>query len=266
MARRLAAIDLDGTLLNSKGEVSVANLRALDEWTLRGHELVLATARPLRDLVSFPELANLKCTAALSNGAHVIELPSKLELTRRSFEERHLVDAVARLKSLLPGISLALEFGTHKVREPDFVSFDPRPGQVSVDKLEAHFALGPIKVLVVGKTVSLDAVGIACTQAFDSTGVVTRSGDQFVEVSPTGVDKASALEWIRSALDIDRAAIVAIGDMLNDISMFEMSGLAVAVRNAHPEVLALADTVAPSNDEDGVAIALGQLLSSVEVQ
>ena len=57
---------------------------------------------------------------------------------------------------------------------------------------------------------------------------------------------------------------MAFGDGLNDLSMIEAAGIGVAMSNAHPDVLAAADVVAASNDEDGVAKVISELLHEVE--
>jgi len=56
--------------------------------------------------------------------------------------------------------------------------------------------------------------------------------------------------------------VVAFGDMPNDLPMLAWAGRSVAVANAHPEVLALADEVTASNDDDGVALVLERLIGS----
>jgi soluble P-type ATPase len=81
-----------------------------------------------------------------------------------------------------------------------------------------------------------------------------------LEVTRADVDKADALRrlCVRRGLGPDRVA--AIGDGRNDIGMLAFAGIAVAPANAHPEVLAAADLITASNDEDGVSLALVRLV------
>jgi hydroxymethylpyrimidine pyrophosphatase-like HAD family hydrolase len=91
---------------------------------------------------------------------------------------------------------------------------------------------------------------------------VTQAGLGFVEICPPGVDKATGLAVVAHTLGVDPAEVLVFGDMPNDVPMLRWAGWArVAVANAHPAVLALADEVTLSNDEDGVAVYLDRLLS-----
>jgi hydroxymethylpyrimidine pyrophosphatase-like HAD family hydrolase len=72
------------------------------------------------------------------------------------------------------------------------------------------------------------------------------------------VSKASALATLAEEHGIDAADAVAFGDMPNDLPMLAWAGLGIAVANAHPEVLAAADEVVASNDDDGVAETLAR--------
>lgn len=88
---------------------------------------------------------------------------------------------------------------------------------------------------------------------------VTLPGPWTVEVSAAGVSKAAALAELCDELGIAAADVLALGDYPNDLPMLAWAGRGVAVANAHPEVLAAADEVTASNDEDGVALVLETL-------
>jgi hypothetical protein len=87
------------------------------------------------------------------------------------------------------------------------------------------------------------------------------SGAGLVEIAAAGVTKGSALAELCAEPEIDRSEVIAFGDMVNDVSMLAWAGRGIAVANAHPELLAVADEVTASNDEDGVALVLEQLLA-----
>ena len=81
-----------------------------------------------------------------------------------------------------------------------------------------------------------------------------------LNVSRAGVNKGTAVAWLANYLQIPLSRVVTIGNQDNDICMFEVAGLSVAVGNAAPEVRAAADVVAPSNDEGGVAWVLREFV------
>jgi hydroxymethylpyrimidine pyrophosphatase-like HAD family hydrolase len=83
-----------------------------------------------------------------------------------------------------------------------------------------------------------------------------------VEVLGPGIDKAAGVAWVADALGIDASATIAFGDDRPDIPMLAWAGRGVAVADAHPDVLEIADDVCASVDEDGVAQVLEALLSS----
>jgi hydroxymethylpyrimidine pyrophosphatase-like HAD family hydrolase len=95
--------------------------------------------------------------------------------------------------------------------------------------------------------------GRACT--------VTTAGDAFVELMAPGVSKHAALVVLAAERGIEPREIVAFGDQRTDAGMLAWAGLGVAVANAHPEALAAADLVTATNDDDGVAIVLEEMLA-----
>jgi hypothetical protein len=91
---------------------------------------------------------------------------------------------------------------------------------------------------------------------------VTQAGLNVIEICPPEVDKGTGLATVAESVGVDPADVLVFGDMPNDLPMFAWAGWQrVAVANAHPTVLAAADEVTVSNDEDGVAVFLDALLS-----
>jgi Cof subfamily protein (haloacid dehalogenase superfamily) len=86
---------------------------------------------------------------------------------------------------------------------------------------------------------------------------IFKSRDILLEIMPKGVVKSFGLDKLTTILGIDQTAVMAMGDEENDLAMLEWAGLGIAMKNATPEVKALADVVAPvTNDEHGVAWAI----------
>ena len=86
---------------------------------------------------------------------------------------------------------------------------------------------------------------------------IFKSRDILLEIMPKGVIKSFGLEKLTGILGIDQSQVMAMGDEENDLAMLEWAGLGIAMKNATPEVKALADVVAPAtNDEHGVAWAI----------
>jgi hypothetical protein len=92
------------------------------------------------------------------------------------------------------------------------------------------------------------------------------SNSGMVEVSAPGVTKGSGLAWLADRLGVLAEQTIVFGDMPNDLPMFAWAGRAVAMGNAHPAVLAAADDVTASHDEDGVAAYLEFLFTSADAR
>lgn len=91
---------------------------------------------------------------------------------------------------------------------------------------------------------------------------LTHSGAPYLEMAASGVSKASALAQLCAVEGIGPAEVAAAGDAVNDVPMLLWVGTALAPSNALPEILELVDRVLPSNDEDGVARYLEELVSA----
>ena len=104
----------------------------------------------------------------------------------------------------------------------------------------------------------------AVTPALDSVVEVTHSNvhDSLLELSAPGVNKATTLAILAERWGIDRADVVAFGDMPNDVELLRWAGLSYAVGDAHPLALEAADKRAPSIADDGVAQVVERLLDA----
>jgi hypothetical protein len=85
----------------------------------------------------------------------------------------------------------------------------------------------------------------------------------FIEISPAGITKWSAIQQLAKQWGIEDSEICAVGDDVNDLQMIRAAGLGVAMGNAQPAVKEAADRIAPTHDEDGLAEVVGWLLRGI---
>jgi len=256
---RLAAIDLDGTLLRSDGTLSTRTRTTLSATRNRGVAIVIVSARGPRGVGEIVDAATLDGTAICSNGAIVLDLETR-ELRRvRTIETAVATRLVHALRERLPGISFAVEHERF-AREPAFAAWDwePPPETRVADAIEL-LDRPPTKLILRHAEHDVGVVEAAARELAGEAASVSVSGPWVVEVSPLGVNKAAALAELCEELGVAAAEVVAFGDHQNDLPMLAWAGHAVAVANAHPDVIEIADEVTASNDEDGVAIALEAL-------
>jgi hydroxymethylpyrimidine pyrophosphatase-like HAD family hydrolase len=259
---RLIATDLDGTLLRADGTGSKRTAEALRAVQSEGIRTVLVTARPPRWLDSLADLVGEGGVAICGNGAFVYDVPNRKVLSHRGIRPEAVAEIVADLRRELPGVTFAAERATGFALEDAYESQHPVP----VDAVR-----GPIPTAdggVVGKLLGrhpwmseaefLDRVA----EVVGERGIVAYSGaGGLAEISAPGVTKAAGLESWCAELGLRAADVWVFGDMPNDLPMIAWAGTSFAVANAHPDVLAAADHVCPSNDEDGVAQILERLVS-----
>jgi Cof subfamily protein (haloacid dehalogenase superfamily) len=253
---RLAAIDLDGTLLRSDGSLSGRTREALAATPL---EVVIVSARGPRGVGEVVDAAGLGGTAIASNGAAIVDLATRRVIRERSIESAVAAALVADIRERLPGVLFGIERDTF-AHEQGFAAWnwtpppDTRVGD-ALDLLEDP----PRKLIVLHAEQALDAVADAVREVVGDRAAVYISGEWVVEISAAGVNKATALAELCEERGIDADEVIAFGDHQNDVPMLAWAGRAVAVENAHPDAIAVADEIARSCDDDGVARVLERL-------
>ncbi|MEN3341709.1 MAG: hypothetical protein V7644_1113 [Actinomycetota bacterium] len=259
---RLAAIDLDGTLLRGDGTISGRTKAAVRGATDAGIEIVLVTARGPRTARELAAELGVSGEAICSNGALVVDLATGEIRRQRVLETDVAIRLVRALRERLPGVLFAVEREAF-AHEPGFAAWNwsPPPETRVGDALEL-LAEPATKLVVRHEGHELEAVAALARELAGDEATVSISGSWVVEVSAAGVNKAAALAELCDELGIAAADVVAFGDHLNDLPMLSWAGQAVAVANAHPELTEVADEVTASNDEDGVALVLERLVAS----
>ena len=266
---KILALDMDGTLLNSKKEIPQAHIEALHRAIEKGVKLVLCTGRPLVGVKPYYDklgLAQENEYVIVDNGCathqtsdwslvdwqelsgqdirYLYSLSENSPVQLTLFDEEHYFVVGEKASSYVMNdaslvfsspTEISLEeacSGQHRMFQAMFLG-----SQEQVDAFEADF-------------------GQEICQRF--SGV--RSQPVIYEAMPAGVTKAFALERLAKQLDVNPQEIMAIGDANNDIEMLEYAGLGVAMGNASDYVKNLADAVTDSCEENGVATAIEKFI------
>ncbi|HEX6149160.1 HAD family hydrolase [Nocardioides sp.] len=263
-APRLVATDLDGTLVRDDGSVSAttrAVLAALDE---REVPVVIVTARPIRWMDDLWPIVGRHGLAIVSNGAAVVEVREDAAHTVRDVRGIEveaglaLVDAI---REAAPEAAFAVECVSGLVRDPAYVETESFPAGSPVGDLGELWAEPALKLLVKHDAPDPDDFRRRVAEAVGEQAVATWTVDGLVEISATGVTKATALARVAEELGVAPEDAVAFGDMPNDLPMLTWAGTSYAMANGHPDVREAADHVAPANDDDGVAQVLAGLFN-----
>jgi Cof subfamily protein (haloacid dehalogenase superfamily) len=256
---RLAAIDLDGTLLRSDGTISERSRAAIRSVRDAGIVVVIVTARGPASVTGLARDAGIGGSAICSNGGLIVDLATGEILRQRLLETDVAIRIVQGLRRHLPGIVFAVEHEAF-AHEPGFSAWDwePPAGTRVADVLEL-LADPATKLILRHAGHEVEAIAAVARDLAGDGATVVQSGGEAVEVTAAGVNKAAGLAEVAAERGIDAADVIAFGDYPNDVPMLAWAGRGVAVANAHAEVLAIADEVTASNDDDGVAIVLEQL-------
>ncbi|MHB9861225.1 HAD family hydrolase [Streptomyces sp. YIM S03343] len=262
---RLLAIDVDGTLLNSRHKLSEATVNALAQARTEGVEVLLASSRGPRAM--FPILSSLGLTDPCSF------IGSQGALTGRYAADRALLIDAQHPIPVTTAREIVVAAGQHGVQVSWFAADDwyvsgfdhtvEREARIVGCAPEVRDLLaeenGPDKLMMIAPSDDVAPLqSIAARLSVDVRAQV--SNPTYLEVTRVDVDKAAAVVAYCDHRGITSAEVVAFGDGPNDLGLFAFAGTSVAPANARPEVLAAATLRTDSNDEDGIARAVTALL------
>ncbi len=262
---RLVAIDVDGTLLTSDHRVSDATAAAIRRVRDRDVDVVLTTSRPPAAL--WPILRRLGLVEpAVFIGSQGAVTGSFSSTGRLRIIDQHPIPLDLARAAVSAALSAGLAMNWFSGQEwlvshlDDAVRREARIVEwvPTVADLAAQ-PKGPDKLLAIAPS-SAPATLAALVAALPAGLRAQTSNPTYLEITRADVDKASTLRTYCDQRGIPREGVIAIGDGMNDLAMLAFAGTAVAPANARPEVLAEVDLITASNDDDGVARALDELI------
>lgn len=261
---RLIATDLDGTLLREDKSVSERTVRALAAAEAAGIEVFFVTGRPARWMDVVSAHVHGHGLAICANGAAVVDLHRGGRVVEvYPIERADAFTVVRALRAAAPGTSFAVERTTDFSHEAEYplVAVGASTPIAPAEKLIADGAAPVIKILASHPTLAPDAfLSLARTAAGEHGSFTRSSPSALLEIGGPGVSKARTLARCCARRGIAAEDVVAFGDMPNDIEMLTWAGTSYAMANAHPDVLAATDRRTDSNDEDGVAAVIEEIL------
>lgn len=271
---RLVATDLDGTLLRSDETISPRTRAALAAAVEAGAAHIVATGRSVSWTRHILDDLGYRGLAVCGQGAQLYHAGEDRLLTSVTLDRQLARRAVALLESELGPLGVAVNrdgldgdvlmddvFWAHAGAAWRSPSHDSARQPIHAPDRLGLWDEPLIKLYIHHPDHSDDGLaGMARTLLGDAAQVVV-AGRRLVEILPVGLTKATGLSLAARRLGADAAGTIAFGDMPNDIPMLRWAAYGVAMADAHPEVLAVADEVTTSNDADGIAEILEPLLA-----
>jgi Cof subfamily protein (haloacid dehalogenase superfamily) len=265
----VAAIDLDGTLLNSRHQVSDASRAAISAAREAGLQIILASSRApaamwpiLEDLgLLDPEVFVASQGAVIASYSTdgqlmpILDSPVPIDAARQILAAARSLDLTV---NWFAGDQwMASRLDDHVRREAGIVGFTPELSDL--DELSA----GPDKLMFMVAPEETDKLA-RLAALLPGTVNTQISNPTYLEVTRAEVDKASSVRILCEAQAIRPEQVVAFGDGPNDLGLFAYAGTSIATANARDSVLDAATFITSSNDDDGVACALRFILDHNE--
>lgn len=280
---KLVAIDLDGTLLNSCGEISNRNKEAIKKAIQKNVEIVLASGRPIASVKNFANEIGANDYIICGNGAITYDI-QKEQIIYNRFIEKSKVLQIVRIceensifytlytkdtiltKSLNYDILFFNQENASKTEDKKTkINIVPKIEEYIQNRKEEDYLKINIcdnDKVVFGSIIRklrnirgidvLDVGHMSRKTIKDGTNTIYMEY-YYTEITNTNVDKWHAIENLIEKLKINKEEVIAIGDNVNDSKMVQNAGLGAIMENAAPYIKENADYVTKDNDSDGVA-------------
>ncbi len=268
MQIRMVGLDLDGTLLNSRKELTAYTKRVITEAIERGVIVLAATGRPYigvpEELMTLPGMRY----ALTSNGARILDTKTGETLVEHLLSQENAKKALEIFQKYdtLQEVYYDGQGYAEKDKLAHIERYHKNPNMWEYVRTSRK-AVDDIRDVMRRENRSMDKVQ-ALFAKMDERAKAWEELKQFqelalvgslgynIEVNSRGVNKGRGLLELGKLLGIRREEIMSVGDGDNDIAMLEESGLGVAMGNADSEVKQAADYITDTNDEDGAAKAI----------
>lgn len=282
----LLALDLDGTLLNSRGEISNRNRQALKAARARGVRVALVTGRRFRDArplalelgLDVPVIAH---NGALTKHASTLEtvavMPLPLAAAHRALKIGRAAGADPLVSDDHEGLGVLVYDRLRSDNQPliQYIAWARRihgeDGQESVcqvESIEEYLDHPPVHLAFSGGCSQMDELETNLRMGLGETVKIfcttyRKKDFTLIDIVNPAASKGAGVAAAATELEITREEVMAIGDNLNDLEMLSYAGIGVIMENAEPrlhELDGLHKTTA--NDDDGVAVAIEKFILS----
>jgi Cof subfamily protein (haloacid dehalogenase superfamily) len=249
---KLAAVDLDGTLLGPDGEVSRTNLQAVNRLQEAGVQVVLASGRHFNNMRKYAAMLPGVQWLVSCQGGELSDSDRQVVLRREFFAEASAGKMLELGRDLgfstliysISGVFTESDRNSGMDFYTDLAGTPPR-------QIKRGEILGQplFKILWIGEPAEMDHVGGQLEKVSESVQAI-RTHKRLWEFMPAGVSKASALNILAARLEVKPEEVVAFGDGDNDVPMFEWAGLSVAMPHGWPAAIRKASYTAPAGPAD----------------
>ena len=267
---KLAAIDLDGTLLNSQHQLVQENTLALRAAQQAGVKIAIATGRSVTSTLEMLTAMGLDGYLLALNGTFIAaKRGNEVRALRSSFLAKEIIakafavaqeEQVTFIASNRGGSDRVVVADQNEVVQ-EFLVKRKDLNCLTPDEMLARLTDETVHYMKLAFTNQDRQKLLQLRKRLEQAGIPTIFSDtNYIEHVPAGVNKGTALAFLCDQLGISLDETVAIGDQENDIELLQMSGIGIAMGNALAPIKKVADQVTTTNDQAGVAQALARFL------
>lgn len=269
MSYEVIALDIDGTLTTTDKRITERTKKALLDAQRLGKKVILASGR--HDYGIMPTAKELELDKfggyiMAFNGGKVINAATGETVTSVKFPKEYIAPVYDVIRD--SNLTANTYEGNHIVSDKkvnEYTRVEPeilKMKMVTVDDFPNYIDFDINKMLFAGEPEEVQKYEQIISEKFKGYFDVFRSAPFFLEIMPLGVNKGASLSAMLPKLGCNREQLIACGDSYNDMTMIGYAGLGVCMENGEKEVKKIADVIADSNDNDGVAKIVEQYMLS----
>jgi len=263
---KMLCLDIDGTLLNSKHQITQKTKNAIRKVTKEQKiPVILVSARMPKGIVFLAKELELCAPIICYSGALIIDHNGEI-LRSHYIEVSYMKKIYSIVKKYNISISLYKDDEWYSEDREEWVEQEEVITNLtsSIQDYQKLFISweheGCNKILCMGDEDKIASLKNELSSIFHEELNIYLSKPTYLEIMPKSSSKTSAIAVLLAKYNIDQKTLIAIGDNYNDINMIEYAGLGIAMGNAPDDVKCYADCITASNDEEGVASAINKYI------
>lgn len=285
---KLIAIDLDGTLLNSYGQISEKNRNALNKAKEHNAEIIIASGRTTDSVRNIANDIGAKSYIICGNGSLIYDLQKEEIIYDKFIDKKKALQIIeiCEQNSIYYNIYTENMVITKTLNNNVLFYYQENASKPDNKKTKINIVQDIYKYVEELENQNILKITISDSNSIIFNGIIRKlrnikdidvldvahmsrkiikTGTEetvieyyYTEITSKNVDKWYAIEYLMDKLNIQRQEVMAIGDNVNDKMMIENAGCGVAMGNSAPYIKESADIVVSNNNEDGVAEAIEQ--------
>lgn len=261
----LLVSDMDGTLIDSKGEISDKNINAIKNFIKDGGVFTIATGRRIESTRRYLNKLPVTLPIILYNGTKIYDF-IKNKTVFEVFLEEKIKDLIKKLNLYDPslGIEIYCEEKVYIFNTCRFTKrFEKKGYKVNYEVPESIWNKKWTKILILGEEKQMDKLEENFKIILEEVNLI-RSGENYLEILPFNISKGDTLKRLCNILNIDVSKVIAVGDNMNDFEMLMNAKYGFCVSNGNAKLKDKANYICSSNDEHAIEYVINYMRKSAD--